>query len=357
MRSHKCIAGIALVSALGLSHLIAPTVKGQANSSPGTVPVHMVVMVEPLSANDNTVPPIRREDVKVRQGKNSLQVTDWIPAREEQAGLQLFILIDDTSDTSLGSQLGDLRDFINTQAPATAVGVGYMRNTTVNIVQNFTTDHAQAAKALRLPLASLGASDSPYLSLISLLKGWPENKLRRTVLMVTDGVDRLRGLSTPSGTVQPSTRTAPPNRRTLSSADTTRNYTTMPSISPDVDSASRMAQRYGVIVHSLYTPGVGHAGRNFFELTNGQNGMAKLSEETGGESFYLGLQTPVSFKPYLDRLQLILNNQYFLVFQAVPGKKNGLQRVKISTEIPKLEIVSADNVWVPVTALTAENRK
>lgn len=316
----------------------------------------MVVMVEPLSANDNTVSPIRREDVQVRQGKNSLQVTDWIPARDNQAGLQLFILIDDTSDTSLGSQLGDLRDFINAQAPTTSVGVGYMRNTTVNIVQNFTTDHAQAAKALRLPLASLGASDSPYLSLISLLKGWPENKLRRTVILVTDGVDRLRGLSTPSGAVSPNTRTTTPNRRALS-PNATRSYTTMPGISPDVDSASRMAQRYGVIVHSIYTPGVGHAGRNYYELTNGQNGMAKLAEETGGESFYLGLQTPVSFKPYLDRLQLILNNQYFLVFQAMPGKKGGLQRVKISTEAPKVEIVSADNVWVSATSLSAENSK
>ena len=118
-----------------------------------------------------------------------------------------------------------------------------------------------------------------------------------------------------------------------------------------------MAQRYGVIVHSIYTRGVGHVGRNYYELTNGQNALAKLGEETGGESFYLGLQNAVSFKPYLDRLQLILNNQYFLAFNAVPGKKDGLQRVKISTEIPKVEIVSADNVWVPVTAGTAERGK
>jgi len=49
--------------------------------------------------------------------------------------------------------------------------------------------------------------------------------------------------------------------------------------------------------------------------------MAKLAEETGGEAFFLGLQNAVSFKPYLDRLQMVLNNQYFLVFQAMPGKK------------------------------------
>ena len=32
--------------------------------------------------------------------------------------------------------------------------------------------------------------DSPYLSLFSLVKGWPQQNVRREVLMVTDGIDR-----------------------------------------------------------------------------------------------------------------------------------------------------------------------
>ena len=127
----------------------------------------------------------------------------------------------------------------------------------------------------------------------------------------------------------------------------------MPAMSPDIDRASTTAQRVGVIVNSIYFPGVGRAGRNYWELNNGQSGMSKLADETGGESFYLGLQTPVSFKPYFDRLRLIFNNQYFLAFQAIPGKKDGLQRVKISTEVAKVEIVSADNVWVPAAGQPA----
>ena len=101
---------------------------------------------------------------------------------------------------------------------------------------------------------------------------------------------------------------------------------------------------------SIYCRGVGHVGRNYSYATNGQNGLSQLADETGGESFFLGVPNPVSFKPYLDRLQLILENQYFLAFLANPGKKAGLQRVKISTEVPKVEIVSADNVWVPAAA-------
>jgi hypothetical protein len=46
----------------------------------------------------------------------------------------------------------------------TVIAVGYMQNDAVNIVQNFTNDHTQAAKALRLPLGNAGVSASPYLS-------------------------------------------------------------------------------------------------------------------------------------------------------------------------------------------------
>ena len=300
--------------------------QGTSNTS-STVAVHMVATVEPLQDDDRTVPVLNPQNIKVGQNKNGLKVTEWIPSRGEQAGLQLFILIDETSDTTLGVQLDDIRAFIQAQPQSTAIGLGYMRNTTVNILQNFTTDHAQVAKTLRLPTGTLSASDSVYLSLINVLKGWPENKMRREVLMISSGIDRLRGALAPG---------APPSPRGVPIY-----------ISPDIDRASREAQKAGVVVHSIYTRGVGHAGRNFWEINNGQNGLAKLSDETGGESFFLGTQSAVSFKPYLDRLRTILDNQYFLVFQATPGKKADLQRVRVSTEIPKVEIVTADNVWVP----------
>ena len=333
MRNYKNVLGVLLMLLTGLASA-TPALRAQETASPTTVPVHMVVTVEPLRESDNTVDSLSRQDVQVQQGKNRLQVTDWIPERGDQAGLQLFILIDDTSNTSIGGPFDDLRAFINAQPATTWIGVGYMRNAAVNIGQNFTTDHAQAAKALRLPLGGLGASDSPYLSLISLLKGWPENKMRREVLMVTDGIDRIRGYGASAG------RGFGPRA----------GMQTWAAMSPDVDSASSAAQQYGVIVHSIYCRGVGHVGRNYYDASSGQNGLAKLADETGGESFFLGVQNPVSFKPYLDRLQMILNNQYFLAFLANPGKKAGLQRVKISTEVPKVEIVSADNVWVPALA-------
>jgi len=78
----------------------------------------------------------------------------------------------------------------------------------------------------------------------------------------------------------------------------------------------------------------------------GLSGLSKISEETGGECYSLGTNFLVSFKPYLERLQKTLGNQYYLVFLAVPKKKGGLQRVRIETELPNSEILAPDNVWV-----------
>ncbi|MGP0071897.1 MAG: hypothetical protein ACLPWF_08180 [Bryobacteraceae bacterium] len=281
-----------------------------------TVPVTMTVTASVDSGK--RVPDIQKEDVVVKKGKDRLPVTEWVVARGDHAGLELFILIDDASDSSLGNKLNELRTFINSQPATTSVGVGYMRNATVQIVQNPTTDHALAAKALRLPLGSVGAYGSPYLSVVDLMKRWPASSNRREVVMVSDGIDRARR-----------------GRNAL--------------LNPDVDTANDLAQRTGTIIHTIYSPGVGHWHRNFWEANNGENALSKLSDVTGGESFFLGLQSPVSFTPYLDQLQKILDNQYLLSFELKPDKKAGLQRVNLSTEVPGVDFDAADAVWVPAT--------
>jgi len=331
MRSCKVMLGLfGTFCVLALSTRMAYS---QEKAAPSTVQVHMVITDQGVSDNSE-IPALRPENVQVKQGKNALKVDQLIPAQGDNAALQLFILIDDTCDTGLGTNLNDIRDFINAQPASTLVGVAYMSNATFQITQNFTADHGLAAKALRLPRGTLSSMDSPYLSLISLVKSWPQQKVRREVLMVSDGIDRLRGGTSPGGQMSSRGRMGPPSY-------------TMPTISPDADSASTASQRYSVIVHSIYATGAGRLGRNAWEAQLGQSGVAKIADETGGEYFALGTQNAVSFKPYLERLQKIFDNQYYLVFQAVPGKKDGLQRVKISTEAANADIAAADNVWVP----------
>jgi hypothetical protein len=318
MRKHKLYKFLFLLAIAFMGLLPALAAKKAPTTT--TTPARMTVTLQVLG-EDKRTPEVTEEDVIVRQGKDRLPVTSWTPARGDRSGLDLFLLIDDAADTKLGSQLDDLRTFINAQPSTTSVAVGYMRNGTVQITQNFTNDHNQAAKAVRLPLASSGAYGSPYLSVIDAMKRWPDNGNRREIVMVTDGIDRFR-----SG----------PRYRGLS------------FITPDVDSASQVAQRTGTIIHTIFTRGVGRLGNNFWEITNGQNGIAKLSEETGGQSYYLGTSNAVSFQPYLDDLQKNLENQYLLEFNANAGDKSGLQRVRLGTEVAGVELGSADNVWVNV---------
>ena len=329
MKTFKIALGLfATICVLAVGN---PIVHSQEKAALSTVQVHMVITNQGFSDNSD-VPVLGPQNVKVKQSKNTLKVTQVVPAKGDNAGLQLFVLIDDTVDSSIGPNLNDIRDFVNAQPASTVVGIAYMSNATFRITQNFTDDHALAAKGVRLPQGRLSSMDSPYLSLISLVKSWPQQKVRREVLMISDGMDPLR-----SGT--PSSSYTTPGRMP------SRN-TTMASMSPDANPASEICQRYGVIVHSIYATGAGRRGRNAWEAQLGQSGIAKIADETGGEYYSLGTSNAVSFKPYLERLQKILGNQYYLEFQAVPGKKDGLQRVDISTEVANADIASADNVWV-----------
>ena len=122
----------------------------------------------------------------------------------------------------------------------------------------------------------------------------------------------------------------------------------MPTISADATSASEISQRYNVLVHSIFAAGVGRAGRSSWDLQLGLSGLSKVAQETGAECFSLGTSQLVSFQPYLERFGKMLSNQYYVVFQATSGKKAGLQRINVQTELSNSEILAPDNVWVPV---------
>jgi hypothetical protein len=328
MKTYKAVLGLPCI--LCALTFTGPTLHSQEKSTQGPVQAHMVITNEAVRG-DGEVPTLQPGDVKVKQGKNFLKVNQLIPAQGDNAALQLFVLIDDTLGSGVGNNLNDIRDFINAQPASTVVAVGYMANATTQIAQNFTADHALAVKALRLPRGGLSTMDSPYLSLISLVKGWTQQNVRREVLMVTDGLDRLRG-------EEPSPSRLGPSFGPV--------YHSMPTMSPDVNSASELSQRYNVLVYSLYAVGVGRAARSSWDLEIGLSGLTKLANETGGNCFSLGTSSPVSFRPYLERLQKMFDNQYYVVFQATPKGKGGLHRVNVTTEVSNAEISAPDNVWV-----------
>jgi len=298
------------VSALLVVCFLAEPARAQDQAASSGVPLRIVVTVE--GQKDAAPPNLAPNDVLVYLDNERMRVTDWTPAQNDRTGLELWLLIDDGTDTALGTQLADLRRFVLEQPSTTYVGIGYLRNGTVQVQQKPTADHALAAKAIRLPLGQPGISASPYLALTDLIQKWPRADQVREVLMITSGVDP--------------------------------DYGPGPS-NPYLDRAIAVAQREGVVVHSIYFSSAGHFGHSLWQINWGQNYLSQLAEETGGELFWLGTSNPVSFAPYLNELNQHFGGQHILTFLAQGNP--GYRRVKLKTEVPHVALVGPSKVYVP----------
>jgi hypothetical protein len=256
-------------------------------------------------------PPIKKDDVELYQGKERLQVADW----RKGETLFLAVLIDDSLDQSIASQWRDLRAFMMAQPPTTYIGVFYGRNGAAIVGQDFTKDHALAAKALRIPYGGFGAFSSPYLELQDLIKRLPGEGERRSILLISSGIDYFRGNFGP--------------------------------ISPDVDPTIEHAQKANINIWTVYAPDAGHAGRGFFRRNNAQSELSEISDETGAESYFLGFGPPVNLKPYFDEISTHLNNQYLLTFEGSGGKRGRFERIRVTSEVPKVEFMTPSGVFLP----------
>jgi hypothetical protein len=290
----------------------SPVLAQQAESS-ATVPVSAIVTV--LGPKYTSPPAIGKEDIAVYEGKEKKDVTSWLPAQGDKAALELAIVIDDSTSTGIGLQFSDLTNFIKSQPPTTGVGIFYASNGTVQATSQFSTDHDAVAKSLRLPIGRAAAYSSIYLSLMDMFKRWPVTGARREILLIADGIDRFRG----------------------------------DPFSPDVTSTIEQAQKAGIIIHSLFATGVGRFSRNFFRVNLGQSNLAQLTDGTGGEAFFQGTLTPVSFAPFLAQLDTVLKNQYWLTFATARSKKakGELRSFRVRSEQRDVEISAAERVFIP----------
>lgn len=307
MGSLRMMAGLAMIG-LGMTGtlLFART----DLTLPPEQPVRMVVTVK--ARHGQQVPVLKQGDVMVFQNNLRLPVTSVVPTKDDCAALELMILIDEASGTSLGLQWSDLEHFIQNQPPETSIGVGYLRNGTILLRQGLTADHAAAAKALRLPLGP-GAMPSPFLSLSDVIEQWPASSARHEVVLISSGIDPL------GGNIE----------------------------NPYLDAAIEDAQRAGVIVYAIYTPMAGYGGHNFWRLEWGQNHLEQIAEATGGAAYMLGFGPQVSFQPYLAEISAHLSHQYWVNFLIAPRAKAGFQAVRLITEVPNAGLVYAGKVYVP----------
>jgi len=283
----------------------------QAQQTP-SAKVAVTTVVTVLGPSFAAPPALGKDDVVVHTGDRREDVIGWDQAQGDRAALQLAILIDDGTD--LGTYLDELRHFIQAQPNSTSVGVFYASMGMTQTIAPFSTDHDAVAKKVRITLGPSGTSTSIYLSLIDVLKKLQSAKGRREILLIGDGHDRLRG------DLQ----------------------------SPDVDSVIENAQRTGIVIHTLYAS-VGRSNRISFRQSLAQSNLIRVAGESGGQSFFQGLGTPVSFTPFLDQLDMVLHNQYFLTFMTVRSKnpKGQFRGFKVATEQHHVSITAADQIFVP----------
>jgi hypothetical protein len=280
-----------------------------------TVPISTTVTV--FGHKSAETPPITMHDVTVYSGKSRLDVTGWVRVQDQDQGLQLAIVIDNSASAiGVGSQLRDLADFIRSQPKNTAVGVFYAQSGTVETVSPFSTDHDAVARTLRVPLgARAGTSPSVYLSISDLVKHhWVPTGGAREILLISAGVDHLN---------------EGPN-------------------SPYVQATIEDLQKAGVVIHTIYT-----GGRLSFDESirgeNAQGNLAKITDASGGRGFFEGITAPVSFDPYLQELNTILHNQYLLTFSMAPSnkRKGELREIEVHAEQHDVTLKYPKQVLVP----------
>jgi hypothetical protein len=286
---------------------------GRSASNPSAaVPTQMVITARPQASPP---PSLDAGDLAVLQNNTHVPVVSVQRLTGDLAGMQLFILLDDsTRSSSLGTQLPELKKFVEALPSTTQVAIGYMRNGTFGPAQAFTADHQKAAAALRLPMAGAGDNASPYFALSDLAKHWPSKQStgRRAVLMLTDGVDPY--------------------------------YGTAVMDDPYVDAAIHDALKQGVMVYSIYLRGAGLYGSGSWVTTIAQSRLGQVSQETGGYAYFQGLSDPVTIAPFLNDFEDRLQNQYQVTIEALNQK--GVQSVKVRTELPGVKIEAPTHIYV-----------
>lgn len=283
-------------------------------------PVTTRVIVRADVKRDAASPVLRTSDVTVNVAGRDVPVVSVAPAiaastlsgRSSAQPLEVAMLLDEGLRTNFDTNLGEVSDFVRSLASSrTSVGLGYMRNGTVNFAQGFSSDPDVVAKGVRVPLSAGGISASPYFCLQDLLKHWPTNTgAARVVIMITNGIDYYNGSVSP-----------------------------LNQDSPYVDETIRLAQRANVPVYSIYFGG--RAVNGLYASSSGQNYLGRLAKETGGDSYNQGQITPPSISPFLRDFQQALARSYEVNFQ---DSGRSLQRLKVSTGVPGVKLQAQTQV-------------
>ena len=303
-------SGLAVVLAAGATLAAFPAL-AQNQQGQGRA----VITVLPAQKNGD-VNQIPSQDLKLKvNGKNSA-VTSFTPLKEENSPVELVLLIDGGTRTSLGNQFSDIQAFVKEMPPSTRMAIAYMENGRAAFASQLSSNAADVLKGLRLSSGLPGENASPYFCLSDLAKNWPshDRTARREVLMITDGVDNYERRYDPED--------------------------------PYVLSAINDSVRNGLVVYSIYWKNMGRFNNSWYETNAGQNLLQEVTQATGGNSYWEGLGNPVSLQPYLQDLRRRLNHQYELSFTAPSSGKPEVESMKVDLHVPSAKVDAPQKVLV-----------
>lgn len=273
-----------------------------------TVSIPISIFTKQELKENRLVEIVQADRLIVKEGNVEQEILSIRNVGESPMAIALLIQEDLAGNFNL--QVRDIQDFIRRLPKGTRVMIAYSRAGSLDIRQRFTDDLEKAAKSVRIVVGSSTFSPrSPFDGVSDIMgrfEGVPTG--RRALLLFSDGIDTSQG-------------------------------TNLASISQsfELDQAILRAQRRSVPVYSFYSPTASSEnGRSVFVLA-GQGALAKLSEETGGRSFYQGSVAPISFLPFFKELVLALNRQFSLTYLSTNMKKS-YYKISVTSTNPEIKI-------------------
>jgi len=263
------------------------------------------------------LPSLSQSDMTLKVNGKLSNITHWTPLRGPAHQIELVLLIDDSARASLGTQMGEIQDFIRKMPANAKVAIAYMENGQAVFSRPLTTDHNAVLRELHLPPEGTpGVSASPYFCLSDLAKHWPsaDRGARREVVMVTDGVDDY--------------------------------YLQYDPEDPYVEAAIRDSLRAHLVVYSIYWRSQGWISSTGYETDAGQNLLSEVAEATGGHSYWIGGGDPVSFEPYFTNIMLRIHHQYELSFAARLDGKPEVENLKLQVRHPMAKFQAPGKAFI-----------
>jgi len=277
------------------------------NPQPG---VEVQMILTSADHMNHNPPALKAADIAITDAT----ITDWVPF-EGGNNLELFIVIDDSADYDFAVRLQELKRFVTSQPASAAIGVAYIHDGELRIVENPTTDHQLAVRDLRSPSGSKTANS--YCALSELIQGWKTKSLRREVVIVTAGVDE----SATGG-----------------------------AVCVDAETATHDAERAGVVVYALYNPPSDYVSKDWSNVDAGIVNLASVSYDTGGEAYFVGHTPTLSIEPFLADITEHLAHQYLVKFRVTPMPDSAFQTLFVTSATPDRELMKPERIWVPAPA-------